>query len=82
MSLLQCDVLMIFRSTTLCLPVLGIALSTFFVGCEKPLFPANLPRTPYERYQSLHGEYRSPTEQNSFGGQQPALRDRLRPLSQ
>jgi len=65
----------------LCLPVfLGVLFS--LIGCEKPLFPPNLPRTPYERYQSLHGEYRSATEQNSFGGQQPALRDRLRPLSQ
>lgn len=51
-------------------------------GCEKALFPANLPRTPYERYQQLHGLYRPSDEQNAYGGEQPALRDRLRPLEQ
>ena len=50
------------------------------LGCEKPLFPPNLPRTPYERYQQLHGQDRHETEENAYGGQQPALRDRLRPL--
>lgn len=51
-------------------------------GCEKPLFPANAPRTPYERYQVLRGQARRDTEQNAFGVEQPALRSRLRPLQQ
>jgi len=57
-----------------------VAGVVFCLGCEKPLFPANLPRTPYERYQQLHGQGRVETEENAYGGQQPALRERLRPL--
>jgi len=61
----------------------GLAMVMGWVGgCEKPLFPADLPRTPYERYQQLHGDQRAVTEENAYGGQQPALRHRLRPLDQ
>ena len=49
-------------------------------GCEQQLFHQTEQRTPYERYQELHGRYRVPTEQNTYGGDQPALRQRLRPL--
>jgi len=49
-------------------------------GCEKALFPSGMPRTPYDRYQQLHGQRRAETEENAYGGEQPALRDRLRPL--
>ena len=49
-------------------------------GCEKPLFPPNAERTPYERYERLHNKYRPLTEDNAFGSDQPALRARLRPL--
>lgn len=49
-------------------------------GCEKPLFPPNAPRSPYERYQVLRGRYRPSTELNVYGGEQPALRQRLAPL--
>ena len=59
-----------------------VAALGFSAGCEKALFPRNLPRTPYERYQQLHGRSRVATEENAYGGQQPALRDRLRPLAQ
>ena len=59
-----------------------IAAAILVGGCEAPLFPAETARTPYERYQQLHGEQRSGTEENAYGGQQPALRDRLRPLNQ
>lgn len=51
-------------------------------GCEKPLFPKNLPRTPYERYQTLRGQQRPSSEENAFGGEQPALRERLKPLGE
>lgn len=61
---------------------LGVLVAgvVFCLGCEKPLFPANLPRTPYERYQQLHGQGRAGMEENAYGGQKPALRERLRPL--
>lgn len=61
------------------------ALATLIVialcsGCEQPLFVQNQPRTPYERYQILRGQYRPAMQQNVYGGDEPALRDRLRPL--
>ena len=49
-------------------------------GCEKALFPEQIPRSPYERYDQLRGRTAPQTEKNSFGGSQPALRDRLRPM--
>ena len=62
--------------------LIAIVVAAGVFGCEKPLFPPNMPRTQFERYQILHGEYRQPTETNAFGGQEPALRERLRPLAQ
>lgn len=50
-------------------------------GCEKPLFPDDMPRTQYERYDRLRSRY-VPTEQvNAYGGSEPALRERLSNLS-
>ncbi len=63
-----------------CVSVLVAA--NFAFGCQKPLFPEDLPRTQYERYQTLRGKYRSAQEQNVYGGNQPALRERLAPLEQ
>ena len=53
-----------------------------FCGCERPLFPDNTVRSPYERYMVLRGEDRPAKEVNAFGGEEPALRARLRPLGQ
>lgn len=53
---------------------------TLLTGCEKALFPEGASRTPYERYQLLRGQHRMASETNAYGGDQPALRDRLRPL--
>ncbi len=49
-------------------------------GCEKPLFPKEASRSPYERYQILRGQQRPMTTENAYGGDIPALRERLRPL--
>ena len=62
-----------------------LALRVIFIGCvlggcEKPLFPEQLPRSPYERYDALRGRQRPMYEENAYGGSQPALRDRLKPL--
>jgi len=58
-----------------------VCLMCVGMGCEnKPLFPPDVPRTPYERYQKLRGQNRSMTQENAYGGQQPALRGRLKPL--
>ena len=48
-------------------------------GCEKPLFPENMPRTQYERYDRLRGKYIPGQQMNAYGGGQPALRERLSP---
>jgi len=60
--------------------VVGMGMPVVMTGCEKALFPPGLPRTPYERYQQLQGQHRAATEENVYGGEQPALRDRLGPL--
>ena len=61
------------------LAILGICAS--LGACADPLFPKDTPRTPYERYQVLHGQ-QSPTAQSAIGLQNPNLRQRLRPLEQ
>lgn len=50
-------------------------------GCEKPLFPENMPRTQYERYDRLRGRYTPAEQANVYGGSEPALRERLSPPS-
>ena len=49
-------------------------------GCQQGLFPQNTSRSPYERYLTLHGEYRPPVETDAYGIERPALRQRLQPL--
>ena len=49
-------------------------------GCQKPLYPQNSPRSPYERYLTLRGDYRPPVETDAYGIERPALRQRLQPL--
>jgi len=48
-------------------------------GCEKPLFPENMPRTQYERYDRFHGRYVPAEKHNVYGGTEPDLRARLSP---
>lgn len=65
--------------------VIGVALvlgSLACLGCEKPLFPENQPRSPYDRYLNLRGQSRPMHQQNAYGGDEPALRDRLKPLGE
>ena len=57
-----------------------VFIGTMVGGCEKQLFPDNLPRSPYERYDSLRGRDKSMSEENTFGGTQPAVRQRLKPM--
>jgi len=51
-------------------------------GCEKPLFPNDMPRTQYERYDRLRGRTVPAEQQNAYGGTEPALRERLSPPPQ
>lgn len=59
--------------------MMGLSL---IAGCEKPLFVKQAPRTPYERYQVLRGRERAATRQDVYGSEEPALRERLKPLNQ
>lgn len=58
-----------------------IAAMMLATGCGiAPFGDRKRPRTPYARYQTLHGEDRPKTYTDSFGREQPALRARLSPL--
>lgn len=67
-------------------PVAGavtlLVIAVMTGGCQKPLFPEHEPRTQYERYQLLRGQYRPVSQQNPYGAKQPALRERLAPLEE
>lgn len=61
----------------------GLAVAScavFSVGCANPLFPKDMPRTPYDRYLALRGESRPQVEVDVNGRERPALRRRLAPL--
>ena len=60
---------------TSCLIIVAGAMA----GCAKPLFPENLPRSPYERYSELRGGS-APQVIQTADGERPALRERLRPM--
>jgi len=59
-----------------------IAIILLLGGCEKALFPDNTTRSPYERYDAIRGRQRQAHEENAYGGSQPAIRDRLKPLGE
>jgi len=60
-----------------CLGVLLVGL--MLGGCSRPLFPENLPRTQYERFDRVRGTYAPSERQGQYGDPVPALRDRLTP---
>ena len=49
-------------------------------GCQGGLFPQKVARSPYERYLALRGLEPPAMQENPYGRQRPALRQRLRPL--
>ncbi|MFI4860688.1 MAG: hypothetical protein ACIAXF_08415 [Phycisphaerales bacterium JB063] len=66
------------RATTAhCVALIGMLL--VLAGCQKSPFAADLPRTPYERYQLLRGDAPPAYELDTFGRRRPALRARLTP---
>ncbi len=63
--------------------LLGIVISAAglgLAGCNKALFPADSPRSQYQRYSQLRGQETPMTELDAAGIERPALRERLRPL--
>lgn len=49
-------------------------------GCQKALFPENSDRTQYDRFRVLRGQQPAQNQENAFGGDEPALWDRLKPM--
>ena len=49
------------------------------IGCAKPLFPENAPRTQFEKFDSMRSGAAPAEEPDIFGRPQPALRARLTP---
>lgn len=54
---------------------IGLALGA--VGCQRALFPQDLPRTQFETYDKMRQRYVPLEEPDVFGTPQPALRARL-----
>jgi len=50
-------------------------------GCQKVLFPANEPRTQYQRADTLRDRFTPLQEPDVFGNPKPALRARLAPTN-
>ncbi len=64
------------RVILICVSLLAVGL---FGGCQKPLFPENLPRTQYDRFDRLRGTFTPQERVGPYGDPIPALRARLTP---
>jgi len=64
------------------LPAFAVLLPAFAVGCAKPLFPDNAPRTQFEKFDAMRSGAAPKEEPDVFGTPQPALRARLAPKTQ
>jgi hypothetical protein len=63
--------------------VMAMVLAAALTGCEQPLFPANTPRSQYERYQYHREGFTAEQREALFGrGDEIDLRSRLKPLDQ
>jgi hypothetical protein len=63
---------------------LSVALAALVaaMGCQKPLFPENAPRTQFEKFDTMRSGAAPTEEPDVFGATQPALRARLTPKTQ
>lgn len=66
---------------TITLLTLGLTFLSL-TGCNQSLFDDETPRSQYERYSLLRGEYRPMRESNRAGLDRPNLRERLAPLEE
>ncbi len=69
-----------FKRLVIIVALFAAASLVSLTGCEKALFKPQETRTQYDRYQILRGRQRSMSRINEFGGDEPALSERLRPL--
>lgn len=68
------------RFPNVVLGLLGMALVGGLAGCEsRKLFPDELPRSPYSRYEALRGGEAPMYERDEFNQERPAIRARLTP---
>lgn len=54
-----------------------LAAPPVLAGCQKALFPKDMPRTQFEKHDHVQGLYIPLEEPDVFGKPQPALRARL-----
>ncbi|MHC4429656.1 MAG: hypothetical protein ACYS0D_13785 [Planctomycetota bacterium] len=54
-----------------------LLLAVLIAGCQRPLFPADSPRTQFELQDQIRGRNVPLEEPDPFGRPQPALRARL-----
>lgn len=54
-----------------------VAASALSMGCQRVLFPENLPRNQFETHDRMRQRYVPLEEPDVFGNPQPALRARL-----
>jgi len=59
------------------LAVVALIAVTCCLGCQRVLFPANLPRNQFETHDRMRQRYVPLEEPDVFGTPQPALRARL-----
>lgn len=71
----------VWRLKTL-LAVLAVGVALGLAGCQDPLFPADQPRSQYERYETLRGRETPQKQINAVGREEPAMRERLTPLGE
>jgi len=67
------------RSRPLPLALVAAAALLGAGGCQKSLFPADTPRTQFERFDTMRAGAAPTQEPDVFGAKQPALRARLTP---
>ena len=61
-----------------CRVVVGLLVAVSLLGgCHRTLFPENVPRTQYEKYDRMRNRYTPIEEVDEFGKARPALRARL-----
>lgn len=65
------------RAKRVILALCALLLGAGGIGCTGPLKQEGLPRTQYERYSRLHGNYTPATRGKALGWGDPLLRQRL-----
>jgi hypothetical protein len=57
----------------------GLVALLALAGCQKPLFPANSPRTQFDRFDEVRNQSAPQYVQDEFGRRRPNIKGRLEP---